>query len=61
MFEEEEELPVSPRPDVEPPPSIGQDCGQTPPLKEATPAALSDQGADSPDTSLKVCRESALF
>ncbi|XP_035515570.1 aprataxin and PNK-like factor [Morone saxatilis] len=37
MFEDEEELPVSPEPDVEPP--TGQDRGQTPP----TPAAPSNQ------------------
>lgn len=53
--EEEEEVPVSPQPDVEPPPPIGQDRGQSPPQKEATPAALPNQEADSPDTSLKVC------
>lgn len=44
MFEEEEELPVSPKPDIEPPPPpIGQDRGQTPPHHEPTAAALSQQ------------------
>uniref|UniRef100_A0A8P4KFN8 Aprataxin and PNKP like factor n=1 Tax=Dicentrarchus labrax TaxID=13489 RepID=A0A8P4KFN8_DICLA len=54
MFEDEEELPVSPAPDVEPP--IGQDRGQTPP----TPAAPSNQ--EVADRSLnKVCRLATEF
>lgn len=64
MIEEEEEegeeegLPVSHKPDVEPPPPIRQDSGQTPPDEEPTAAALSNQDdTDSPDRSLnKVCR-----
>ncbi|KAM9362709.1 aprataxin and PNK-like factor [Symphorus nematophorus] len=56
MFEEEEgeELPVSSRPDVEPPPPVGQDGGRTPPHEEPTPAAPSHrEEADSPDASVK--------
>ncbi|KAE8300646.1 Aprataxin and PNK-like factor [Larimichthys crocea] len=58
MIEEEEEgeeegLPVSHKPDVEPPPPIRQDSGQTPPDEEPTAAALSNQDdTDSPDRSL---------
>ncbi|XP_070837621.1 aprataxin and PNK-like factor [Chaetodon trifascialis] len=50
---EEEELPVSPKPDMDPLPPTGQGRGQTPPLQEPTPAAPSNQEeADHPDRSL---------
>ncbi|XP_041790342.1 aprataxin and PNK-like factor isoform X2 [Chelmon rostratus] len=52
MFEEEE-LPVSPKSDVESSPRIGQGHGQTPPREEPTPAAPSNQEeADRPNRSL---------
>lgn len=55
MFEEEEkgELPVSPKPEVDPPSPVGPDRGQTPRHEEATPAAVSKQEeADCPDRTL---------
>ncbi|XP_044198656.1 aprataxin and PNK-like factor isoform X1 [Thunnus albacares] len=57
-FEEEEDLPVSPEPDVKPTPAIRQNREQTPPCEEATLAALSneeeeEEEADSPNRKLK--------
>ncbi len=49
MFEEEEELPVSPKPDVDPRPPVEQDHGET--------SALTDQDeAGGSETRSKVCR-----